>query len=1121
MIDSTPQYSTDEAPSEAPARLENPPQEGRARLSEFVDGIESFVENEYINLLDLVKKNLAAPLSAGFNEAAARHRQAAEILQTHQLESHAEAWKAVLNYRRSVIKDVSEALESVLQKSPSLKLNQQYQSFSNRLIEQAATAPETEQVLEDRDLYIAKKSDTIARRALKQVVRLRRKVRQSRHTAQNGLRKLIRRQTRPPVQYKQPVPLKALLDYHLRVRIPQYLIPIFETKHRELTGPIAAYEKALSTWTYQILQAEHQLALPFFDFAALDEWLTSKDEDNPKTRSISVEAWERILAISNTLQSALDEIANYPFAGQTLTSEWLTEAHASFKVDLHEGGTRLLRAKERMLPPTALLPFTYIETYTASWSSWYAEMQNRMVLNHLLCTQRDLMLDGYQVMLRSISNSTLLPILQSFKSLRNTFNQISKEAIEICTQNKGTSDAATIEAALIPLRERIHKQFKFIMSDLSGLLRAGQELDQPGSTLWQDLKARSASMPTALTVHKPDEKLPEPLPKRNYSYEIDLQQIASSTLNQDLSTQLRPSAHALQKAVIHMWEETQQVEFMVDYNLNAAFEEFHHTADKSPADEIPEADNAPQGPEQNVVEDVPDPVDSALELITSGLSRSNEKLTELVEALHEPWAAFATLSFNAIQKYTQKIYQDVLAEDNLQSSWTNFKIQTGRFALRTRQQSIETKNKTLVFLNKVIRRGQRQTRQLIKKGQSAVGVVGQNEEQWLNTLKLASDIDALHKRLPLVYRRLFSLKPVTEPDLLEGRKLDIAFVKKHFERWQANQTSALILSMPYGSGRTSFMNVLAQSVFHDANTKYVALEKRIEATDGLAEWMASILGFPTGTTLEDMETHLMTKPRETPIRVVLIDHLEHLLLCIPGGDDLIERALLFLSRTDGAIYWIANISTHAWHFLEKTIKPASGFITAYQVTRMHRQSLEDIISKRHRRSGVSLYFKSMQGKGSFFNLRRPRDEKELQEALRQAFFERLFRLTGQNILLALLYWLRSVEFDSEKDALLVNQIEPINFSFLDTLDLTRAFTLKSFLLHGTLTLEEHRRIFRLGETESTFIMESLLNLRIIEPSLADPLTTPHSRIVANHPYQLHPLILHPVTEFLKKLHIVY
>lgn len=1120
MIDSTSQPAPaapfKEQPSPANVRLE-----GRARLGAFLDGIESFVGEEYLQLIDSVEKDLVAPLSAGFSEAASRHKQAAETLRAHQPDIPSEAWKVLLDYRRTVVENVFPVLETVFQKSPVFKLNQQYQRFSNRLIEHAATVPETEQVLEDQDLYEAKKSDGLARRTLKQAVRLRRKVRKSRRSVQNGLRKLLRRPMLPPIQYRQPVPLKALLTYHVKVRIPQYLIPIFKSTHRALTQPLAAYEKAVTTWTYQILQAEHQLALPIFDFTELDEWLIDKDIENAKSKTVSAESWQHLLDTSDTLQNALDEIATLPFSAEEPVTNWLAQAHLAFRDDLHEGGTRLLRGKERALPPAASLPSAHIQTYTSSWNTWYSEMQNRMALNHLLCSQRDLMLDGYQSMLRSISRSTLLPILQSFKSLRDTFNQISQDATQICKQSANTTDTASIETALSPLRQRINQQFKFIMSDLSSLLRAGQELDQPGGAFWQDLRERSTSMPNALTVHKPDEKLPLPLPKRNYSYEIDLQQIAASTLNEDLSTQLRPSAHTLQKAVIHMWEETQQVEFMVDYNLNAAFEELHHTDEATPPDSPSEGTDIPADAEQDATSDTPSQVDSALELITSGLSRSNEKLTELVADLHKPWAAFATFSFNTIQQYTQKIYQDVLAEDNLQSSWTNFTIQASRFAVRSRQQFLEQKDATLTSLNALIRRGQRQTRQLIKKGQSAVGVVGQSEEQWLHTLQLASDVDALHKRLPLVYRRLFSLKPITEPDLLEGRKLDLAFVKKHFERWQANQTSSLILAMPSGSGRTSFMNVLARSVFQEANTKYVALDRRIADTAALAEWMASVLGFPSGTTLENMEAHLMTKPRETPTRVVLIDHLEHLLLCIPGGDDLIERALLFLSRTDGAIYWIANISTHAWHFLEKTIKPSSGFITAYQVTRMHRQSLEDIIAKRHRRSGMNLHFKPAQGKGSFFNFGRPKGEKEQQDAFRQAFFERLFRLTGQNILLALLYWLRSVEFDSEKDALLVKNLEPINFSFLDTLDLTRAFTLKSFLLHGTLTLEEHRRIFRLSETESTFIMESLLNLRIIEPTLAEPLTTPYSRIVANHPYQLHPLILHPVTEFLKRLHIVY
>jgi hypothetical protein len=218
-----------------------------------------------------------------------------------------------------------------------------------------------------------------------------------------------------------------------------------------------------------------------------------------------------------------------------------------------------------------------------------------------------------------------------------------------------------------------------------------------------------------------------------------------------------------------------------------------------------------------------------------------------------------------------------------------------------------------------------------------------------------------------------------------------------------------------------------------------------------------------------------------------------------------------------------NMTSYAWHFIQRTIRSASGFVNAYVLSPFDRDTLETIILNRHRRSGMPLWFLEPPSQvPSFFANRFRKKDEDRQKALRTAFFDRLYRVSDQTLLLALFYWIRSVEFQADENRLEVHPLEPIDFSFLATFDMNRAFTLDALLIHGTLTLEEHNRIFRMTDAESTFLLESLLNLRLILPYRpgADRAGI-DLRVLPEVRYRLHPFIIHPVTELLRQRHIVY
>jgi hypothetical protein len=132
-------------------------------------------------------------------------------------------------------------------------------------------------------------------------------------------------------------------------------------------------------------------------------------------------------------------------------------------------------------------------------------------------------------------------------------------------------------------------------------------------------------------------------------------------------------------------------------------------------------------------------------------------------------------------------------------------------------------------------------------------------------------------------------------------------------------------------------------------------------------------------------------------------------------------------------------------------------------------------------------------------------------------------MSAPNVMLALFYWLKSIQLDEEKQLINVLPARALSFGFLSQFELNHAFSLKAFLEHATLTLAEHSEIFNMSEEESLEIFEALGNRLLIQPVEEQP---PSSRIEFSTideqaRYRIRPLLIQPVTQFLRGKNIVY
>lgn len=154
-------------------------------------------------------------------------------------------------------------------------------------------------------------------------------------------------------------------------------------------------------------------------------------------------------------------------------------------------------------------------------------------------------------------------------------------------------------------------------------------------------------------------------------------------------------------------------------------------------------------------------------------------------------------------------------------------------------------------------------------------------------------------------------------------------------------------------------------------------------------------------------------------------------------------------------------------------------------------------------------------------LRRLRDPDAYGNLLADDFFVQLARTSSRNLRLALFQWIVAADF-GQNDGVVMRTPQRPDFSMLDSLDLTQNFTLKAFLEHRTLTLDEHDRIFRLPRQESYQIFESLGNRHLIRPVLSDGDDEPaRSEIEEELRYRVRPLLVGAVVTHLQSRNIVH
>jgi hypothetical protein len=970
---------------------------------------------------------------------------------------------ALTAYRHGLTADVLPALVATLEHHKPVMLVAGL--FANRFaaaVDLSRGLPESEPVFWGAGALDARPDDALRRRAGKRLARW-------------------ISVARKPERHR-PLPFRAIALRHLA----HHVIPLYDRAASDSVRSWAEWtgrlERACATWS--------EAALPTLMEA--DAAVVPAADDEPSGEGGDQDAeWGSLRSAAEALDEALGAlVVGHPDAElRSRTEALMKRAHVALDSDLRAAGSFVLQPE---IPIIGAHPLSELDRTRATLAGWDEQIASRLTLYRSLLA---LAVGGAAVrerLGRRMEEVALEP-LEVLNTCRDDLGRLAAEA----RARSGASDAGRFEK----LREQGNEVVAKVLDAFPDPDVVSTELESIVGDTVDALQGIVRQSPERLVLHRLDSRTPTTL-RVAETRQISFQELARQSLDAVRIERVRGATLGLGSALVPIEAAVGELPDVIQFAFDACRDELA----SEPAQDDATSRAALLAAEAleraaGVLGQTPDRVRSAIVAVDSRvaeeLARGGLSLLDRVDAgrVQSQFLRAQSRFGDALLRLEARFGPTM---DRLGRRARLFRIRTARFGTRFSR-------RTMALL-----------------GKDGGAPAAQSER----TVRAFARGDSGPGHVPLVYQRLFSLAPVTDATFLTGRAVELADVQQRWRRWGEEDGVPVIVRGYPGSGVTSFIRVVANTLGEDgAQVVRHEVEDRIRSEAELVALLATLLDLEPTETLGEFARTVLRIPKGHKLPdVVALDGLEHLYLRVPGGTDVLERFLTFMSETEPRIFWLGGVTQPAWNLIAKAEPTAVFQVEDFELRALSVERLGETILQRHRRSGLRLRFvEPSEGRALLKRrLRRLRGTDAHQRVLQEDFFAQLHRVSLGNLKLALFHWMLAADFEQTEGEVVMQPLRKPDFGVLDALDPTQNFTLKALLEHRTLTLDEHHSVFRVSRQESYQIFESLQNGRLIERIDAVVASQPDdSEINATSRYRIRPLLVGAVTGHLRTLNIVH
>ncbi|NNE69818.1 MAG: hypothetical protein HKN29_05575, partial [Rhodothermales bacterium] len=649
-----------------------------------------------------VSKKVVEPLSAKLAEMEARHQSEVHVLR-ERLENLGEEdqedqrWRAAEAYVRHVHANCIEPLLAYLEEAdPIAALEDRFVWASKQLMAAAEELPETTEVPFSEVLVEKRPDDSLKVRTAKTWQRRRRSSRIAARRLGNSLSGLWGKEAIELPYEGRVVPARSVAQARLSVDVlprlqtaQQPLVAAMELRLREL-------ERSIWRWTQEGLRFLTDQDHPRYH---VPESLTLKWPRSPNPEPADLEP-----------PSFMELLQFEPGAFPALESPDLTEALARVEHDLEVAGTFLYGG----------LPTTPIGSTRPPVDAAYTRDRIRLA-DGLLDLWRD-MRKVEEGLLMEVAHQTFVPLERTYASIQDHIRKIETDALALVGNDapSGKRKSRALHKALEELLDT-SAGIDALYRDLSGLTAADKALTDPGESTWKNLMKRVAALPQDLTLRGSVGEHPRTM-------RVNLRQVVRHAFERPIPERLKSSADPLRRTIARVWNQTEQVREVVANTFHTALQQL----------------SAEETSEELAGEDDGD----LRELISSGLERARNSLDERYQSIGPDWAHFVSQLHRILTDDWNSAFRALQSDDFLAKRLLGVQTLVARRAERSWKGFTEWSGSAMESGRATLRLLRMRARDLIRIGQTAVGVGAATREERHQALDTVSSARALYAQLP-------------------------------------------------------------------------------------------------------------------------------------------------------------------------------------------------------------------------------------------------------------------------------------------------------------------------------------------------------------------------------------
>ncbi|SMG10982.1 hypothetical protein SAMN05661096_00367 [Marivirga sericea] len=321
--------------------------------------------------------------------------------------------------------------------------------------------------------------------------------------------------------------------------------------------------------------------------------------------------------------------------------------------------------------------------------------------------------------------------------------------------------------------------------------------------------------------------------------------------------------------------------------------------------------------------------------------------------------------------------------------------------------------------------------------------------------------------LPVIYKRLYAIEPLTDMVLFEGRESEIEKLSTAYLAWSGGKYASVLITAEKWSGMTSLINYAVK------NIKFNSVPLRTEFKVNDPDPQALFQG------LSDLlETKLMDKQAIIDFlnsgrkRVIIFENLQKLFLREMHGQKALIEFIDIMTATQSNVFWIGTMSIYTFEYLERSLKMSAFFSYHIPLEPLSDTEISQLIIKRNRISGFRIKFEAVERDSSDKKFKKLNDA-ERQQYLKERFFKDLNNFAKSNISMALMFWLLSTK-KVDDQTIIIKSFKKPDLSFLASLKNDRVFVLQALIMHDGLKLEQVAKVLSYSVTKAKFLLLELL-----------------------------------------------